>query len=169
MRGILIHMIVLGIDPGTATTGFGVIRTVGHKREFVDCGVISTPKDLSHAERLVMLHEDLKALLEHHKPERVGVEKLFFATNVTTAMSVGEARGVILFTLQQAGIPLIEFTPLQVKQATTGYGQADKKQIQQMVKKMLKLEVVPKPDDAADALAIALATASNNGMMSLKK
>ncbi len=153
-------MIILGIDPGTATTGFGVIRATGMKRELVDCGVISTPKDLPHNQRLLMLHLDLAELIAHHKPERAGVEKLFFASNVTTAMSVGEARGVVLLTLEQAKVPLVEFTPLQVKQATTGYGQATKQQIQQMVMKLLKLQTIPKPDDAADALAIALATAT---------
>lgn len=157
---ILKCMIILGIDPGTATTGFGVIRAEGHARELIDCGVISTPKDLPHNQRLLMLYTDLSELVAHHRPDRAGVEKLFFASNVTTAMSVGEARGVILLTLEQARVPLAEFTPLQVKQATTGYGQAKKPQIQQMVMRLLKLTTIPKPDDVADALAIALATAA---------
>lgn len=152
-------MIILGIDPGTATTGFGVIRTDGAKRSLVDCGIISTPKDMDHGARLAMLHADLTALIKHHKPDRAGVEKLYFSSNVTTAMKVGEARGVVLLAIQQANVPFTEINPMQVKQATTGYGQARKPQMQDMVKRILNLEVIPRPDDAADALAIALAVA----------
>lgn len=149
-------MIILGIDPGTATTGFGVIRVEGMRREIIDCGVISTHKDTPHPARLAELHADLTELIKRHTPDTAAVEKLFFATNVTTAMTVGEARGVALLTLQQAGVEIAEYTPLQVKQGITGYGKATKRQVQEMVKAQLKLEVVPKPDDAADALAIAL-------------
>lgn len=152
-------MIILGIDPGTATTGFGVIRVEPGQTMMLDCGIISTPKDLPHADRLGILHADLAELIAHHKPDRAGLEKLFFTSNVTTAMAVSEARGVIILTLQQAGIELMEFTPTQIKQSTTGYGQAKKAQMQAMVQKILRLETIPKPDDAADALAIALAAA----------
>lgn len=152
-------MIILGVDPGTATTGFGVIRVEKGRSTMLDCGIISTPKDLAHAERLRILYDDLSELITHHKPVRVGVEKLFFSSNITTAMAVSEARGVVLLAIEQAGLELAEFTPTQVKQATTGYGQAKKKQMQAMVQKILQLEVVPQPDDAADALAIALAAA----------
>ncbi|MEI7818681.1 MAG: crossover junction endodeoxyribonuclease RuvC [bacterium] len=150
-------MIILGIDPGTATTGFGVIEVVGMKRRVLDFGVISTDKSHEHSARLEVLHNDLQAIITQYQPEIAGVEKLFFATNVTTAMKVSEARGVILLTLEQAGVQVLEFTPLQVKQSTTGYGQAKKPQMQQMVMKIFGLDAIPKPDDAADALAIALA------------
>lgn len=155
-------MIILGIDPGTATTGFGVIRVDRGRSTMLDCGIISTPKDLPHADRLRILYDDLSELIDCHRPVRVGIEKLFFTSNVTTAMAVSEARGVILLAIQQAGLELLEFTPTQVKQATTGYGQAKKPQMQSMVQKILQLDVVPKPDDAADALAIALAAAQKN-------
>lgn len=153
-------MIILGIDPGTATTGFGLVRVDGMRLEMIDCGVISTHKDLPHAQRLAELYTDMQELLKLHKPDAVAVEKLFFAANVTTAMKVGEARGVVLLSLEQAGVPIHEYTPLQVKQTVTGYGKAVKKQVQEMVKIQLKLDVVPKPDDAADALAIALTHAA---------
>lgn len=152
-------MIILGIDPGTATTGFGVIEVAQGIKKYIDCGIITTAKTLPHAQRLAILAEDLVQLIATHKPDRVGIEMLFFATNVTTAMTVGEARGVVLLTMQQANIPIVEFTPLQVKQSTTSYGQADKKQMQLMVQKILSLPAIPKPDDAADALAIALTAA----------
>ena len=149
-------MIILGIDPGTATTGFGVIEVDGHTRRAIDYGVISTDKSLDHAERLAILYKDLRHILTAHAPTIAGVEKLYFSTNVTTAMKVGEARGEVLLALQQAGVAIHEFTPLQIKQATTGYGQAKKPQMQQMVQRLLGLDSIPKPDDAADALAIAL-------------
>jgi crossover junction endodeoxyribonuclease RuvC len=149
-------MIILGIDPGIATTGFGVIAIEKGLCTLVDCGVITTHKDLTHAERLVIVYEDLQGLVAKHQPQEVAVEKLFFSTNVTTAMTVGEARGVTLLALQQAHVPIYEYTPLQVKQGITGYGKATKKQVQEMVKNRLKLNTIPRPDDAADALAIAL-------------
>jgi crossover junction endodeoxyribonuclease RuvC len=149
-------MIILGIDPGIATTGFGVIAIEKGLCTLVDCGVITTHKDLTHAERLVIVYEDLQVLVAKHQPQEVAVEKLFFSTNVTTAMTVGEARGVTLLALQQAHVPIYEYTPLQVKQGITGYGKATKKQVQEMVKNRLKLNTIPRPDDAADALAIAL-------------
>jgi len=155
-------MIVIGIDPGTATTGFGIIEVKGMQCVALDYGVITTDKSLSHSVRLKILHDDVAAILATYKPTAAGVEKLFFATNVTTAMKVSEARGVILLALEQAGVEIREFTPLQIKQATTGYGQAKKPQMQQMVMKILSLTDIPKPDDAADALAIALAAAKKN-------
>ena len=153
-------MIILGIDPGTAITGFGVIRSSGTQRQLVDCGVITTHKDTPHSQRLAELYADLVELLRKHQPDIAAVEKLFFATNVTTAMTVGEARGVALLALEQAGVPIAEYTPLQVKQGITGYGKATKRQVQEMVKLQLKLTTLPRPDDAADALGIALTHAA---------
>lgn len=149
-------MKILGIDPGTATTGFGVVQKINGKLTMLNCGIISTPKTLPMSNRLNILYEDMVEIIEKHTPDLVAVEKLFFARNVTTALAVGQARGVVLLAAQKADLKLIEFTPLQVKQAVTGYGQASKKQIQQMVAKILKLKNLPKPDDAADALAIAI-------------
>lgn len=151
-------MIILGIDPGTATTGFGIIKTGRHAGEFeiIDFGVITTKPKLSDAERLVTLFKDAQSLVKKHKPDRIGVEKLFFTTNQKTAMAVSQARGVVLLLAAQHKIPLTEFTPLQVKSTLCGYGKADKKQVQTMVQRTFKLKHLPKPDDAADALAIAL-------------
>jgi crossover junction endodeoxyribonuclease RuvC len=153
-------MIIIGIDPGTATTGFGVVDVsqVG-KLTFLDAGVITTTPDMAMPHRLRILHEELGQLLAEHKPEAAAVEQLFFSTNVTTAMSVGQARGVILLALAEAGLIPSEFTPMQIKQAITGYGGAKKPQIQEMVKTLLKLPRIPKPDDAADALAMAITLA----------
>ena len=155
-------MIILGIDPGTATTGYGVIETkLGDTQKFVikDYGVISTKKSDNDAVRLFDIATDLEALIKKYKPKRVGIERLFFTTNQKTAMTVSQARGVILVTCQKNKIPIFEFTPLEVKNRICGYGKADKKQVQYMIKKTFGLTSVPKPDDAADALAIALCTA----------
>jgi len=152
-------MIILGIDPGTATTGYGVIKQNPKRKdefEILDFGVITTKKTLSEAGRLAILATDLSAILKQFRPERVGVEKLFFTTNQKTAMAVSQARGVMLLLCQQKKIPIFEFTPLQVKSTLCGYGKADKRQVQLMVKQAFKLKSLPKPDDAADALAIAL-------------
>lgn len=149
-------MKVLGIDPGTATTGFGVIEKKQGKLLSIDYGVFSTPKELAMSNRLLIIYEDIKEIIEHHKPDIIAVEQLFFARNVTTAITVGQARGVVLLAAQKSDLKLVEFTPLQVKQSVTGYGQATKKQVQEMVKKILSLDTIPKPDDAADALAIAI-------------
>lgn len=153
-------MKILGIDPGTATTGFGVIEKHGSKLKFVDAGVISTPPDMEMPNRLSEIYSGLQELIEHHKPDCIAVELLYFATNVTTAITVGQARGVVLLAAGEAGLKLGEYTPLQVKQAVTGYGKADKKQIQEMVKMILGLDGIPKPDDAADGLAIAITHAN---------
>jgi crossover junction endodeoxyribonuclease RuvC len=155
-------MIIIGIDPGIATTGFGVICLEKGACSLVDCGVITTDKDLAHDKRLAILYEDLQGLIRKHKPHEIAVEKLFFSSNVTTAMTVGEARGVVLLAGNQAGLILAEYTPLQVKQGITGYGKATKRQVQEMVRVRLKLPVLPKPDDAADALAVALTHAAHN-------
>lgn len=153
-------MKILGIDPGTATTGFGIVEKKQSKLISVDYGVISTPKELDMSNRLLILYEDIKEIIDHHKPDIIAVEQLFFARNVTTAITVGQARGVVLLAAQKADLKLVEFTPLQVKQSVTGYGQATKKQVQEMVKKILDLSQIPKPDDAADALAIAICSSN---------
>lgn len=149
-------MIVLGIDPGIATTGYGVVRDEPDGTfTALDYGVLLTPKTDSQPARLMSLREQLIALIHQWRPTESAVEALFFAANAKTAMSVGQARGVILVTLHEAGLPIGEYTPLQVKQAVTGYGQADKMQMQTMVKMLFTLDSLPRPDDAADALAIA--------------
>jgi crossover junction endodeoxyribonuclease RuvC len=149
-------MRILGIDPGTAITGFGVIDASGGTYRFVDAGVITTTSTTPMPERLAQLYSDLTALVAEFKPDTAAIELLFFGTNVTTAISVGQARGVALLVLQQAGLPIAEYNPMQIKLAIAGYGGAKKPQMQEMVKMLLKLPVIPKPDDAADALAIAL-------------
>ncbi len=155
-------MIILGIDPGTATTGYGLIKKTGKQipeYEIVDFGVISTVKTDSDAKRLHILFTDLTAIIKKFKPEKIGVEKLFFTSNQTTAMTVSQARGIVLLASQQAGLEISEFTPLQIKNTLCGYGRADKKQVQTVVQQTFKLKNIPKPDDAADALAIALCAA----------
>lgn len=155
-------MIYLGIDPGTATTGFGVIKKTNDlKKEFeiLEFGVIETDKKDSDSERLQILYSDLLSIIKKYKPNFVGVEKLFFTKNQTTAMTVSQARGVVLLACNQNQVQLLEFTPLQVKNTLCGYGKADKKQVQHMVQQTFKLKSIPKPDDAADALAIALCAA----------
>jgi crossover junction endodeoxyribonuclease RuvC len=150
-------MLVIGIDPGTARTGFGLVQDGdGGQLVAVEYGVISTPSGLSVARRLQMLYDQLKAVLSLHRPESSAVEQIFFQRNVKTALSVGQARGVVLLALTQAGLPVAEYSPLQVKQAVAGYGNADKRQMQQMVKALLHLETIPRPDDAADALGVAI-------------
>jgi len=149
--------LALGIDPGIATTGYGLVRlTRDGELVAVSFGIISTPKDSSAPARLEILFDQLKALLKKHKPDTAAVEKLFFQSNVKTALSVGQARGVIMLCLQKAGIEPFEYTPNEVKQAVAGYGGADKRQVQDMVRALLQLDSIPKPDDAADALAIAI-------------
>lgn len=152
-------MRILGIDPGTGILGFGVIDS-GRQPVMVDAGVIRTAVKQPDAERLLIIYNSLQEIVKTNKPQAVSVEKLFFARNVTTAMSVSQARGVVLLVAQQHGLPIFEYTPMQIKQALTGYGKADKKQIQEMVRLILKLKEVPKPDDCADALAAALTYAA---------
>jgi len=152
---------ILGIDPGFADTGFGVVLRDGSKLKCLDYGSIKTSKALSLSERIEKLENELQKIIKKHRPDQASVEQLFFCTNIKTAISVAQARGVILLTIIKNKIPLLECTPLQVKQAVTGYGKADKKQVQQMVKIILGLKEIPKPDDAADALAMAICGANN--------
>jgi crossover junction endodeoxyribonuclease RuvC len=150
-------MLVIGIDPGVATTGYGFVdEDKGGNLTLVDFGAILTRAGMPLHERLLELHSKLTELLLLHRPQSGAVEKLFFQKNVRTAMSVGQARGVALLALAQAGVSVAEYTPLAVKQAVAGYGGADKNQVQQMVRALLGLESVPRPDDAADALAVAI-------------
>lgn len=149
--------LALGIDPGTATTGYGLVRLMPDgELAAVSFGILSTPKDATPSARLAMLYNDLRKLLKQHKPDTAAVEKLFFARNVTTGIAVGQARGVVLLALQQAGLEVFEYTPKEVKNAVAGYGNAEKRQVQEMVRALLQLDSIPKPDDAADALAIAI-------------
>ncbi len=155
-------MLVLGIDPGTATTGYGFLEAhPDGSFSAVAYGVILTPAKTPLPERLLLLHRRLQELLQRYPPQGAAVEKLFFQRNVTTAMSVGQARGVVLLALAQHNIPVAEYTPNEVKMAVTGYGSAGKAQMQRMVKMLLGLEDIPKPDDAADALAVALCHAQH--------
>jgi crossover junction endodeoxyribonuclease RuvC len=149
-------MRILGIDPGTGILGFGVIDSSRGKVQLVDAGVIRTPVKEDDAVRLQTIYEELTEIIADTKPQVMSVEKLFFAQNVTTAMTVAQARGVVLLCGKQAGMEIFEYTPLQIKQALTGYGRADKKQMQEMVRVTLGLKEVPKPDDCADAIAAAL-------------
>jgi crossover junction endodeoxyribonuclease RuvC len=149
-------MRIIGIDPGTGILGFGVIDVLNGGIQLVDAGVIRTPVHEDDAVRLLTIYEELTDIITQNKPTMMSVEKLFFARNVTTAMTVSQARGVVLLTAMQAGMEIHEYTPMQIKQAITGYGRADKKQMQEMVRILLKLKLIPKPDDAADALAAAI-------------
>lgn len=153
-------MNVLGIDPGIEITGFGLIETTGVSEQLMHCGIIRTPRNMPLPERLVTLHHDLSQLLAQHPDiTACGVEELFFAKNAKTAFAVGQARGVILFTLQRAGVTIIEIKPTHVKHIVTGVGNADKKAIQKMIMLRFHLSVPPQPDDAADAVAVAVAVA----------
>ena len=149
-------MRIIGIDPGTGILGFGVIEIVKGKAQLVTAGVITTPPHTPLDERLEEIFDGLTEIIAETKPDVMSIEKLFFAQNVTTAMSVSHARGVAMLTGRKAKLPIAEYTPLQIKQTLTGYGKADKKQVQEMVRMHLDLKVIPKPDDAADALATAI-------------
>jgi crossover junction endodeoxyribonuclease RuvC len=148
--------LVLGIDPGTAITGYGVVREDESGLVLVDCGVITTSSGQPLASRLQAIYQGLVAVIREHRPEMAAVEELFFSRNVRTALSVGHARGVTLLALADAGLPIYEYKPLEIKQAVAGYGGADKQQVQEMVRMLLHLEQVPQPDDAADAVAVAV-------------
>lgn len=154
-------MIILGVDPGTATTGYGVIDSAKGMNKFVEYGCILTKSSENLENRLVTIFDELTEIIKKFKPEMVAVEELFFASNAKTAISVGHARGVILLACSKAKVPVYEYTPLQVKQAICGYGRGDKQQIQKMVKALLGLDEIPKPDDAADGLAIAICHANS--------
>lgn len=149
-------MRIIGIDPGTGILGFGVIENSQGKTQLVDAGVVRTPTHEDDAVRLVTIYEELTDIITATRPGAMSVERLFFARNVTTAMTVAQARGVVLLCGRQAGLTIAEYTPLQIKMALTGYGRADKKQIQEMVRVLLGLKETPRPDDCADAIAAAL-------------
>ncbi|MBR4748641.1 MAG: crossover junction endodeoxyribonuclease RuvC [Abditibacteriota bacterium] len=149
-------MRILGIDPGTAIIGFGVIDSQGGKRIFVDCGVITTPKTKPTPDRLLDIYTDINTIISEYQPDETAIERLFFNHNVTTAIDVAKASGVLNLAIVQRGLPIREYTPVEVKTAVTGYGGADKKQVQYMITRILDLKSVPNPDDAADALAVAL-------------
>ncbi len=155
--------IILGVDPGIADTGFGVIRKTDSGRlACLDYGSIKTKAKTELAERLEIINKELSKIIKRHKPDLVAIEQLFFCKNVKTALVVGQARGVMLLTARQSKIPTVEFTPLQVKQAVSSYGQASKMQVQKMVRLLLNLKEIPRPDDAADALAIAICAGNSS-------
>jgi crossover junction endodeoxyribonuclease RuvC len=154
-------MRIIGIDPGTGILGFGIIEVQKNKNILVDAGVIRTPVKEDDAVRLQTIYDEISDIIAQTKPQEMSVERLFFAQNVTTAMTVAQARGVILLTAMQAGLVIAEYTPLQIKQALTGYGRAEKKQMQEMVRVLLGLKEIPQPDDCADALAAALTHAAS--------
>ena len=160
---------VLGIDPGTAILGYGVVGYDGHDYECVEHGVIRTPPTLSLAERLVAIHAELRTLIGRLRPDQVAVEELFFSRNAKTALAVGHARGVILLTIAESGFVAHEYTPMQIKQALVGYGGADKAQIQTFLKMLLGLDSIPRPDDAADALAVAVCHCNSHRLNELAR
>jgi crossover junction endodeoxyribonuclease RuvC len=149
-------MRIIGIDPGTGILGFGVIDFVNNKMKMIDAGVITTPANTPLDVRLEDIYDGLTEIIAATKPDSMSIEKLFFAQNVTTAISVSHARGVAMLAGRKGGLPIAEYTPLQIKQTVTGYGKADKKQVQEMVRIQLGLSEIPKPDDCADALAAAI-------------
>ena len=155
-------MRILGIDPGYGITGFGIVDADRGNCSLVGCGAITTPAGADFSARLEMIYEDMRALLEKTKPDAVAIEELFFGQNVTTGIGVAQSRGVILLAIRQAGLQVYSYKPMQVKQAVVGYGNATKHQVQDMTKRLLHLEKMPKPDDAADAIAIALCHARSS-------
>lgn len=155
-------MRILGIDPGYGITGFGLIEAERGNAQLLKCGAITTPAGADFSARLEMIYEDMRALLDAAKPDAVAIEELFFGQNVTTGIGVAQSRGVILLAIRQAGLQVYSYKPMQVKQAVVGYGNATKHQVQDMTKRLLHLEKLPKPDDAADAIAIALCHARSS-------
>ena len=155
-------MRILGIDPGYGITGFGVIEAERGKSRLIQCGAITTPAGMDFSARLEIIYEDMRKLLEVTKPDAVAIEELFFGQNVTTGIGVAQSRGVILLAIRQAGLSVTSYKPMQVKQAVVGYGNATKHQVQDMTKRLLGLSAMPKPDDAADAIAIALCHARSS-------
>ncbi len=153
---------ILGIDPGIADTGYGIITAEGNSLRCLDYGSIKTPAGVALPERLFSLAASLRTLISRYSPDIISVEQLFFCRNVKTALIVGQARGVVLLIAKESGALLREFTPLQIKQSVSGYGQADKLQVQKMVKTILALKEIPKPDDAADALAAAICASNSH-------
>ncbi|MBE6790608.1 MAG: crossover junction endodeoxyribonuclease RuvC [Clostridia bacterium] len=161
-------MIILGIDPGYAIVGFGVLRYENNRFTVLDFGAITTPAGMEFTERLKSIYEDLSYLFDKYHPEALAIEKLFFNTNKKTAVDVAQARGVILLAAKMHGAECFEYTPLQVKQSVVGYGRAEKKQVQEMTRQLLNLSAVPKPDDTADALAMAICHAHCSGSLYLR-
>ena len=155
-------MRILGIDPGVATVGFGLLETSGSQTKMISCGVITTPAHTSLSSRLDQIYADLEELIRATAPDAVSVEELFFSKNITTGIPVAHARGVVLLCAFRCGVPIYEYTPMQVKQAVVGYGKAEKRQVMDMVRRILHLTAVPRPDDAADAVAIALCHARSS-------
>ena len=155
-------MRILGIDPGYATTGFGLILSEGSTLQLLQYGTVTTPKDLSFPQRLEMLYDDVMRLVEAVKPDAAAVEELFWGHNITTGIGVSHGRGVILLALAKSGVPIFEYTPMQVKQAVVGYGKAEKRQVMDMTKRLLHMEKVARPDDAADAIALCHARAKSS-------
>lgn len=149
-------MVILGIDPGFAIVGFGVVKSEQGKQAMIQCGAITTPSGMPLPARLKLIADDMEELLTTFRPDAMAVEELFFTNNVTTGIGVAQARGVILLAAERQGVPIFEYSPSEVKLAVAGYGKAEKKQVMDMVKRLLGLKSVPKPDDAADAVAIAL-------------
>ena len=155
-------MRILGIDPGYGITGFGLIEAQRGQSRLLQCGAITTPAGMDFSARLEIIYEDMRQLLEVTKPDAVAIEELFFGQNVTTGIGVAQSRGVILLAIQQANLPVTSYKPMQVKQALVGYGNATKHQMMDMTKRLLHLNEMPKPDDAADAIAIALCHARSS-------
>ena len=155
-------MRILGIDPGYGITGFGLVDAQRNSFRLLNCGAITTPAGMDFSARLEIIYEDMRQLLEVAKPDVVAIEELFFGQNVTTGIGVAQSRGVILLAIRQAGLPVYQYKPMQVKQAVVGYGNATKHQVQDMTKRLLHLTEMPKPDDAADAIAIALCHARSS-------
>ena len=155
-------MRILGIDPGYGITGFGIVEAQAGACRLLRCGAITTPPNTEFSWRLEVIYNDMRQLLETAKPDAVAIEELFFGQNVTTGINVAQSRGVILLAIRQAGVPIFEYKPMQVKQSVVGYGNATKHQVMEMTKRILRLEALPKPDDAADAIAIALCHARSS-------
>ncbi|MBQ5590697.1 MAG: crossover junction endodeoxyribonuclease RuvC [Clostridia bacterium] len=161
-------MIILGLDPGYAIVGYGVIEYKANKFNVIDYGAITTSKDNELNDRLLQIYNELCDILDKYKPDALSIEQLFFNTNATTAIGVAEARGICILAAKQRGMDIAEYTPLQVKQAVTGYGKAIKQQVQEMTRMLLNLRTVPKPDDTADALAVAICHAHSAGSLADK-
>lgn len=161
-------MRILGIDPGIATIGFGLLEADRNQFRLIQCGVITTPAHTSLSSRLEQIYDDMLQLLDLFKPDAVSVEELFFNTNITTGIAVAHGRGVILLACEKAGVKVFEYTPLQVKQSVVGYGRAEKRQVMDMVKRICKLPAVPRPDDAADAVALAICHGRSSGSLLFK-
>ncbi|OPX43088.1 crossover junction endodeoxyribonuclease RuvC [Ruminiclostridium hungatei] len=157
-------MIIMGIDPGFAITGFGIVKYEGNKFSVLDYGAVTTEASMKLSQRLLVLNNRLEELIQKYKPDAVAIEELFFNKNIKTALTVGHGRGVAVLAAARSGVDIFEYTPLQVKQSVAGYGRAEKAQIQQMVKALLNLKVIPKPDDVADALAVAICHGNSHRM-----